>query len=68
VYEHKEELADGFSMRHKVHQLVYFEEGFDITEAISPEKQLKRWNRTWKISLIEQSNPQWKDLSLDLVG
>ena len=67
VFEHREELLDGFTKSHKLHRLVYFEEGFDITEAIQREKQFKRWKRAWKIDLIESKNPKWKDLYPSLV-
>lgn len=62
IYEHKHNLVEGFTKRHNVHELVYYEQGEDIYEAISREKQLKAWQRKWKIELIEKSNPQWKDL------
>lgn len=67
VYEHKNNLVKGFSMQYNVHQLVYFEEGNDINTAILREKQLKKWKRGWKIRLIEESNPDWRDLYQDLI-
>ena len=62
VYEHKNDLADGFTKKYQVHMLVYFEMHSDIRAAITREKQLKKWNRSWKIELIEKANPQWRDL------
>jgi putative endonuclease len=62
VYEHKHDLAQGFTRKYQVHKLVYYEGYGDVREAIKREKQLKRWKRQWKINLIEESNPEWKDL------
>ncbi len=62
VWEHKNQLADGFSKKHKVHTLVWFELHGDMYQAISREKNLKNWKRDWKIGLIEQQNPNWIDL------
>jgi putative endonuclease len=62
VYEHRNELIPGFTKRYGVHRLVYFEPHTDIEAAIRREKRLKRWNRAWKIKLIEQMNPNWDDL------
>lgn len=62
VWEHKHELTEGFTKRYGVHTLVYFEDHNDIQEAIQREKQLKKWNRAWKIRLIEENNSMWKDL------
>ena len=62
VYEHKEGLAEGFSKRHSVNRLVYFETHESIEAAILQEKRLKRWRRDWKIELIERDNPHWVDL------
>ncbi|MBN1367573.1 MAG: GIY-YIG nuclease family protein [Dehalococcoidales bacterium] len=67
VYEHKNNLIEGFTKRYKVHNLVYFEQGEDITSAIEREKQLKFWHRKWKIRLIEEMNPEWKDLYDELI-
>lgn len=63
VYEHKNDLIEGFTKKYKVHMLVYFEETSDVKSAIQREKQLKKWNRKWKLELIESKNPAWKDLS-----
>ncbi len=62
VYEHRMGLADGFTKKYKVHRLVYFEQHSDIEAAILREKQLKKWNRAWKIALIEKDNSTWRDL------
>jgi putative endonuclease len=67
VFEHKNDLVEGFTKKYGVHQLVYFEQTSDITSAITREKQIKKWRRQWKIELIEEKNPEWKDLFLDLV-
>lgn len=62
AWEHKNEVMPGFTQRYGVHRLVYFELHADMPAAITREKQLKKWNRAWKISLIEKTNPEWKDL------
>lgn len=63
VYEHKHDLIEGFTKKYHVHTLVYYEEFQDIRDAITREKRLKKWNRQWKVTMIEQQNPEWKDLS-----
>ncbi|NOT65379.1 MAG: GIY-YIG nuclease family protein [Methylotenera sp.] len=68
IWQHKQDLVDGFSQQHQLHHLVYFEMCEDMLTAISREKQLKKWNRAWKIELIESVNIDWRDLYLDLVG
>ena len=67
VYEHKNDLVKGFTNKYHIHNLVYFEVTKDINVALSREKQLKKWNREWKINLIEKSNPGWRDLYSDLL-
>jgi putative endonuclease len=62
VWEHKNDLVEGFTKKYGVHSLVYFEQFGDMVSAIAREKQLKHWNRGWKIRLIENENPEWKDL------
>ena len=62
VWEHKNDLVDGFTKKYGVHQLMYFEMHEDMASAIQREKQLKKWNRDWKIDLIEKDNPEWRDL------
>jgi len=62
VYEHKAGAAPGFTNKYGVHYLLYYEQFSDIENAIRREKRLKKWNRTWKIQLIEKENPNWDDL------
>ena len=62
VWQHKNDVAEGFTKKYGVHTLVYYEMHADMTEAIRREKQLKKWNRAWKIELIEKENPEWLDL------
>ena len=62
VYEHKNGLIKGFTEKYKVHHLVYVEETDDVSVAITREKQLKKWKRSWKLRLIESMNPEWRDL------
>ncbi len=62
VHEHRSIHVDGFTRRYVVHRLIYFEEFSDVENAILREKRLKKWNRAWKISLIEKANPDWIDL------
>jgi len=66
VWEHKEGVIEGFTKKYDVHRLVYYEVHHEMGEAIAREKQLKKWNRAWKIELIEKSNPEWRDLREDL--
>jgi len=68
VYEHKCNLVDGFTKTYKVHHLVYFEEHEDIQQAITREKQIKKWKRKWKLDLIERVNPHWRDLYEEIAG
>ena len=63
VYEHKTGIFDGFSKKYGIKTLVYFEATESIESAIQREKQLKNWKRQWKIDLIEENNPAWKDLA-----
>ena len=62
VFEHRNDLIQGFTSKYQVHDLVYFEHADDIMSAIRREKQLKKWYRKWKIELIEENNPEWGDL------
>ena len=62
VYQHKNNLIDGFTKRYKVHHLVYFEETSDVRSALQREKHMKIWKREWKIRLVQQMNPDWDDL------
>lgn len=66
-WEHKENLVEGFTKRYKIHYLVYFELHETMTDVIQREKQIKKWRRAWKLSLIEEQNPEWRDLSNEIV-
>ena len=66
IYEHKNNLVEGFTKKYKIHNLVYYEETSDVMSALEREKQLKNWKRKWKMELIEKENPDWKDLFDDL--
>ena len=68
VDEHKNDVVEGFTQKYKVHNLVYYEHHDDIHAAIQREMQLKKWNREWKIRLIEKSNAEWTDLYESLLG
>ena len=67
IWQHKNDLVDGFTEKYGVHMLVYYELHEQMLIAIEREKQLKHWNRQWKINLIEKMNPAWKDLWEELV-
>ena len=62
VYEHKNEVAEGFTKKYKLKKPIYFEEYQDPKEAIAREKQLKNWHREWKLNLIKTVNPTFLDL------
>jgi putative endonuclease len=62
VAEHRSGLMEGFTKKYGVKRLVWFEQTESIEAAIAREKQIKKWNRAWKIELIEKSNPGWRDL------
>ncbi len=62
VWEHKNNKVDGFTKKYNIHFLVYFEIHNNPESAIKREKQIKKWNRLWKIDLIEKKNPNWNDL------
>ena len=62
IHEHKEHLIPGFTKKYNVTKLVHIEECSTIDEAIHREKCIKKWNRQWKLRLIEENNPQWNDL------
>ncbi len=63
--EHKQKVTEGFTQKYGVDKLMYFEQTEDVRSALEREKRLKKWNRAWKIKLIERKNPEWRDLSLD---
>lgn len=66
-WQHRQGIAKGFSKTYEVKRLVYYETHQTMTDAISREKQLKKWNRAWKVSLIEKENPHWQDLWHDSI-
>jgi len=66
-WEHRTDVVEGFTKRYGVHTLVYFEVCEDMISAIAREKQLKKWNRAWKLRLIEEHNPAWRDLWADIL-
>ncbi len=66
VYEHKNNIIKGFTKKYNIHKLAYYEITNDVESAIRREKQLKNWNRKWKLKLIEKNNPEWIDLYFGL--
>ena len=68
IWEHKNNVVEGFTQRYGVHELVYFEQHSTMETAITREKQLKKWNRAWKLRLIEERNPDWCDLWPEIIG
>jgi putative endonuclease len=66
IYEHKNNLVDGFTKKYNVHRLVWYEIHESGESAITREKQLKKWKRAWKLKLIEKNNPKWNDLYEDI--
>ena len=67
VYQHKNDQVEGFTKKYGVHILAYYEIHSDVTQAITREKQIKKWKRQWKLNLIEKHNPDWEDLYYDLL-
>lgn len=67
VFEHKNDLVEGFTKKYAVHSLVYYEQHENVDVAIQREKRLKKWNRKWKMDLIETQNPEWRDLFSELI-
>ncbi len=67
VWEHKNDSVEGFTNKYGVHRLVYYELHGDMPAAITREKQMKKWNRAWKLELIETQNPKWNDLSEEIM-
>ena len=65
LYQHREGLIEGFTTRYGVYRLVWFDMADTMETAITREKQLKKWNRDWKLRMIEDSNPEWRDLAID---
>ena len=68
VWEHKNKIVEGFSEKYNINKLVYYEQCQDVENAIRWEKRLKKYNRKWKLDLIEKSNPNWNDLYDEISG
>lgn len=67
IWQHKREQVEGFTRRYQVHTLVWYEAHGTMESAILREKALKAWKRIWKIRLVEDSNPDWRDLYPDIL-
>ncbi len=67
VWQHKQKLVEGFTQKYNVSVLVYFEEYSDVKDALKREKNMKAWQRQWKIKIIEENNPNWEDLYSKIV-
>ena len=67
IWQHRNDLVEGFTKRYVVHNLVWFEMHEEMQAAIHREKNIKAWQRAWKIEMIEQANPKWRDLYKDLL-
>ena len=68
IWQHREHAIDGFSHRYGVARLVWFEQHVTMEAAIEREKRIKKWNRAWKLDLIDAQNPSWRDLWPDVTG
>jgi putative endonuclease len=68
TFQHKQHTFDGFTTKHDVDRLVWYEGTPNIEAAIFREKQIKNWKRDWKIALVEGVNPKWRDLYSELLG
>ncbi len=68
IWEHRSDVVQGFSHQYGIHMLVYYEQHATMESAITREKQLKKWNRAWKLRVIEEHNPQWHDLWAEICG
>ena len=66
IWQHKNKMVEGFTQKYNVNKLVYYEVHPNAESAITREKQMKKWRRSWKIRLIEEKNPDWKDLYDDI--
>jgi putative endonuclease len=64
IYQHRDEVVRGFTSEYGIKRLVWFDTFDRIIDAIAREKQIKKWNRDWKIRLIEEANPDWSDLAI----
>jgi len=67
VFEHRNDMIEGFTKNYGVHRLVYYEVFGEASAAITREKRLKKWNRAWKLKLIESFNPKWRDLYDEII-
>lgn len=67
IWQHKQNLVEGFTKKYHVHALVWYEVHEEISAAIAREKAIKKWNRAWKIEMIEKANPEWRDLYDEIV-
>ena len=68
IWQHKNALVNGFSKKYNVHHLVWYEQHEYMLSAITREKQIKKWKRKWKVRLIEEINPVWRDLYDEIIG
>ena len=68
VWQHRNDAVEGFTKEHRIHLLVWFESHESAESAITREKQIKKWNRMWKIREIELMNPEWRDLYDDIAA
>jgi putative endonuclease len=68
TWQHREHVVDGFTKKYEVTKLVWYELHGEMHLAITREKQIKKWNRAWKIRLIDEMNPPWRDLWPDIIG
>jgi len=67
IWQHRNKLIKGFTQKYNVNKLVYYEAHPDAESAITREKQIKKWRRTWKMRIIEEKNPDWNDLYNDII-
>ena len=67
IYEHKNDMTEGFTKKYRIHRLVYYEEFNNVNDAITREKRMKKWKRSWKIELIKSVNSKWRDLYGELL-
>ncbi len=68
IWEHKNDIVEGFTERYAIHILVFYEQHATMEAAIAREKQIKKWRRAWKLRLIEETNPDWHDLWEEIIG
>ncbi len=68
VWQHKQDFSEGFTRKYGVKKLVWYDATPSVEAAITREKQIKKWNRAWKIELIEKTNSEWKDLYVEIAS